>query len=128
MEVLEEVELKNVIVSLLEDNIIKLRIKEQSIVDIDDVKEVQVVKRKLIGDKKHTVLFVTPKLGSMTREARDYSASPDVNLNAIAKAVVLNGLAMRIITNFFINFNKPPVEHKVFENEIDALEWLRTLK
>ena len=117
MEVLEEVELKHVFVSLLENDVIKLRVKEHSIIDIDDVKEVQGAKRTLIGDKKHTVLFVTPKLGLITREARDYS-----------KAVVLNGLAMRIIVNFFINFNKPPVEHKIFENEEEALNWIQTLK
>lgn len=127
MEVLEEVELKNVTVSLLENNIIKLKIKEHSLIDVDDIKEMQVAKRNLIGDKKHTILFVTPRLGSMTREARDYSASPEVNLNAIAKAVVLNGLTMRIIANFFIHYNKPPVEHRVFETEKEAFEWLQTL-
>ncbi len=125
--VIKHVDLKSVTVSLLEGDIIKLKIKEKCIVDVDDVKEVQAVKRSLIGDKKHTVLFVTPNFGSMTREARDYSASPEVNRNAVAKAIVLNGLAMRIITNFFINFNKPPVEHRAFENEKDALKWLRSL-
>lgn len=127
MEVIEQIELKNATVSLLDRNVIRIKVKEGNLIDIDDVKEIQVAKRKLIGDLKHTVLLISPKHGSATREARDYSASSEVNLNAIAKAVVLNGLVMRIIINFFMNYNRPPVEHRVFENEKEALEWLSGL-
>lgn len=127
MQVIEKIELKNTTISLLADNIFRIQMKENTVVDIDDVKEVQVYKRKLIGNKKHTVLLISPKHGSATREARDYSASAEVNENAVGKAIVLNSLVMRIIVNFFINYNKPPVEHRAFENEKEALEWLRSL-
>ncbi len=127
MKVLKDIKLKHVIIYLLEGNILKIVVKEKSVIDVDDVKEIQKAKRALIGDQKHTVLFITPQWGSMTKEARDYSALPEVSANALGKAVVLNGLAIRIITNFFIKFNNPPVEHKVFENEKDALAWLKTL-
>ncbi len=125
---IKEVKLKNLTITLVEDNIIRIEVDEHCIVDIDEVKEVQKVKRSLIGDQRHSVLFITPKFGTMTKEAREHSASKEVNIHAMGKAIVLNGLAMRILANFFINFNKPPVEHRVFENEEDALEWLRTLK
>lgn len=128
MEVLKEVVLKHLTVSLIEEDIVKVIVHEHSIIDVDEVEELQKVKRLLIGDKRHSVLFITPEFGTMTKEARNLSASKEVNLNAIGKAVVLNGLAMRILVNFFINFNKPPVVHRAFENEKDALEWLRTLK
>lgn len=128
MQVIERIDLKNVTVSLLDQSVVCIKVKEGTHLDIGDVKEIQVAKRKLIGDAKHTVLLISPKCGSATREARDYSASAEVNLNAIAKAVVLNGLVMRIIINFFMNYNKPPVEHRVFESEKEALEWLRGLK
>jgi hypothetical protein len=127
VQVIEKIELENVTVSLLSQNVIRIQVKERALLDVKDVKEIQAAKKKLIGDMKHTVLLVSPKYGSATREARDYSASPEVNLNAKAKAVVLNGLVMRIIINFFMNYNKPPVEHRVFENEKEALEWLRSL-
>lgn len=127
MEFLKKIELEKLTMYLLEGNIIRIVVKERSIIDIDEVKEVQKVKRTFVGDQKHTVIFITPKFGSMTKEARDYSATDDVNMNAIGKAIVLNGLAIRIITNFFINFNKPPVEHRAFETEKEAMDWLKTL-
>jgi hypothetical protein len=127
VQVIEKIELKNVTVSLLRQNVVRIKVKEGANLDIDDVKEIQIVKKKLVGNTKHTVMLVSPKTGSATREARDYSASTEVNLNAIAKAVVLNGLVMRIIINFFMNYNKPPVEHRMFENEEEALKWLRSL-
>lgn len=127
-EVLKQVELQKLTICLLPDNMIKMIIKEQSVIDLNDVKEIQNIKRELVGEEEHTVLFITPKMGTMTREARDYSSSQEVTKNALGKAIVLNGLAIRIITNFFINFNKPAVEHRAFENEKDATEWLRSLK
>lgn len=128
MEVIKEVVLKNLTVSLMEDNIIRVKVNEHSIIDVSEVLELQKVKRSMVGDQRHSVMFITPKFGTMTKEARELSASKEVNINAMGKAIVLNGLAMRILANFFINFNKPPVEHKCFENEKNALEWLRTLK
>ena len=128
MEILKEIELKSVIVYLLEGNLLRIVVKEKSVIDVDEVKEIQKAKRALVGDQKHTVIFITPQWGSMTKEARDYSALPEISVNALGKAVVLNGLATRIITNFFINFNNPPVEHRAFENEKEALAWLKTLK
>ena len=47
-----------------------------------------------------------------------------INKNAIAKAIVLNNLGMRIIANFFLKFNKPVREHRIFDNELDAYFWL----
>ncbi len=122
------IKLKSLTITLIEDNIIRVQVDEHCVVDLDEVKEVQKAKRALIGNQRHSVLFITPKFGTMTKEARELSATKEVNMYAMGKAIVLNGLAMRILANFFINFNKPPVEHRAFENENDALEWLRTLK
>jgi hypothetical protein len=125
LEIINSVELKHSVISLMAGNLIKIKVKDHSILDVEDIKEIQKAKRELIGDQKHTVLFVTPRYGSITKEAREFSASHEANENAEAKAIVMNGLAMRIITNFFINYDKPPIEHKAFETERDALEWLK---
>jgi hypothetical protein len=127
MEFIKKIELDYLTMYLLEDNIIKMIVKEKSIIGIEQVREVQRVKRELIGDQKHSVIFITPKHGSMTTEARNYSATHDVTMNAKGKAIVLNGMALRIVANFFIRFNKPLVEHKAFESEKEAMDWLRTL-
>ncbi len=128
MEITKKVELEKAIISLLKDDVIKIDIKEYSIIDIDDIKKFQEAKKSLIGNAKHFVLFISPKIGTLTKEAREYSASPEVNLNAKAKAVVVPNLAARLVANFFIKTNKPPIIHKAFVNEKEALIWLRTIK
>jgi hypothetical protein len=122
------IELEKAKVSLIEGNIIKIDVKENSLVGVEEIKAFQVAKRRLLGDAVHYVLFITPKMGTMTREAREFSASSDVNENAKAKAVVVSSLVMRIIANFFLGTNKPPVLHKIFNSEKDALAWLKKIR
>jgi hypothetical protein len=126
-ESLRKIELNYLTMYLLDENIIKMVVHERCIIGIEEVKEIQRAKRELIGDQKHKVIFITPKFGSMTTEARNYSATEDVTMNSLGKAIVLNGLAIRIIANLFIKFNSPKVEHRAFENEKEAMDWLRTL-
>jgi hypothetical protein len=126
-EIINSVTLKNSVISQLQGNIIRVKVKEYSSLDVEDIREILKAKRELINDQKHTVLFITPRYGSITKEAREFSATYEANENAVAKAIVLNGLAMRIIANFFINYDKPPIEHKAFETERDAIEWLKKI-
>jgi hypothetical protein len=128
MKIIGSVELEKAIVYLLDDYIIKIAVKENSDLEVDDIKKIQMAKKSLIKDKNHVVLFVAPKLGSVSREARALSASEEVNLNAAAKAIVTPGLVARIVSSFFLYMNKPPIIHQVFENETDAINWLKKIK
>ena len=128
MKIIESVELERAVISLMDNSIIKIHIKEHSVVDVDDIIKFQEAKRTLIGDSIHSVLFITTKLGTLTKEAREFSAAPEVNINAKAKAIVAANLGMRILTNFFISVNKPPILHKAFSNEKDAIIWIKEIK
>lgn len=39
-------------------------------------------------------------------------------------AILINSLAYRILANFFIRFDKPPILTKVFDTRNDAIDWL----
>ena len=110
--------------TLLEDGILKIEIKEGAIVLAEDIMELQQPKLELSENKPHCVLFIMPRFGSLTKEGREFSASPAANVNAIAKAVIAPNLGMRIVANFFISRNKPPIPHKVFTKQEDAILWL----
>ncbi len=127
MKITGSVELERAVVYLLDDHIIKIGVKENADLEIDDIKKIQVAKKSLIGDKNHVVMFAAPKQGSILREAREFSASKEVNLNAVGKAIVTPGWTARMISNFFLYTNKPPIIHKVFENEADAYNWLNKI-
>ena len=128
MGVEKSLELENAVVSLIDNSIIKIHIKEHAVIEVEDIKKFQEAKKALLDNPVHYVLFVTPKTGTLTKEAREFSATPEANLNAKAKAIVVANLGMRITTNFFIAMNKPPILHKAFNNEKQALEWLREIQ
>ncbi len=65
--------------------------------------------------------------GSMTHDARAFAAENGRHF-FIASAVISNSLAVRMIVNFFNTFYKHPVPFKMFANEVDAKNWLRSFK
>jgi hypothetical protein len=115
-------------VELTNDQHILIRIHENNDVDLEDAKEIHAAKSRLANGKKHTVLFVTPEHGNLSREARNYSASEEVNKDAIAKAVISRNLASSLIIRFFITVNKPPALTKLFFCEKAAAGWLSEMR
>ncbi len=112
-------------VTLVEPDQVKIQIHDQVELDKEDMLAINAAKFRLVGDKKHIVLFIPGKLGSITQAAREVSASPEVNRNALAKAIVVSTISQRLIGNFFINVNKPPAPTRVFSSEEEALTWLK---
>lgn len=97
---------------------------ENVYMDVDDIKEIQVHKTKMIANVRHCVLFITPQFGNVSRGAREYAALPEASYNTIAKAIIAKNLGMRILINFFMVVNKPATPHRSFTNLEDALKWL----
>jgi len=123
-EIIREVELPISKVYLLKHNIIKIVPFENAEMGVDDLIQIQAVKRDFIGDEYYGVMFVAPTMGMMTKEARELASQELINKNAIVKAIVLNNLGMRLIASFFLKFNKPVKEHRIFDNETEAFLWL----
>lgn len=121
---IKELRAKKALVSLIDVNLVRILIDEESEIDKDDILEINSKKFELVNDNLHSVIFIAPKYGSISSEARETSASMEVNHNAIAKAVVVPSLGQRLVANFFIKFNKPPTTIKIFSNEEDARKWL----
>ena len=90
----------------------------------EDVFEINKMKSALIRDNYHCVLHVCGTETSMGKEARELFASKESAENQLAKAIVINSLAQKLMANFFIRFNKPPEPVKVFGKEEEALAWL----
>jgi hypothetical protein len=115
-------------VSLTSDGHILIRILEYSEVEAEDIKEINAAKDQLTEGKRNTVIFVTPNYGSISKEARELSASKEVYHNAIAKALVVSNMAGRLVSHFFITVNKPPAPTKIFKTEAEAAKWLTKMR
>lgn len=83
---------------------------------------------KLCKDKKRLFIIDARVEYSMIEpEARRYMAkSEKVNACRIAQAMVSDKLGARLMVNFYIAFDRPPVPVKAFSNIEDAKKWLRT--
>lgn len=105
-----------------------IQIKEKQDLDVQDMMEINSAKLQLVGNKKHTVIFVPPLYGTISSEARKYSASEEVYRHAIAKALIINSLSNRLICNFFIKLNRPPAPTRPFVTIKEATEWLNEMR
>lgn len=111
-------------ISWIEPGIIRIAVHENVHLEFDDVKEIQIHKSELSKNRKHGVLFITPRFGNISRDAKAYLASPEASLNCIAKAAITANLGMRLLVNFFISVNKPPIIHRAFNEEEKGKKWL----
>ena len=108
----------------LSGEVFKIQIHENAFLEEEDIRELQFHKARMTKNARHCVLFVTPRFGNLSKEARAYAASNEASINCIAKAVITPNMGMRIFSNMFVAINKPKVPHKVFGAEKEGLEWL----
>lgn len=65
----------------------------------------------------------------ITNDARDYFAHDERHTRLLlAQAIVIDGLAQKIVANFYKNFHDPDCPVELFSNETDAIEWIQSLQ
>jgi hypothetical protein len=96
--------------------------------DLEEVKLCFEIYESLgVGPNNKLLQIIDTRDGSMSSDARAYAAEHIKNY-FIASAIISDSLAVRIIVNFFNTFYKPNVPFKMFSNEVEAREWLKTFK
>jgi hypothetical protein len=114
-------------VVLVTAEFVRISIYDNVHLEREDVKEIHEAKLALLEKgKKHVVLMIAGKYATISREARDLSAEPEITENRMAKAMVVRSLAQKIIGDFFIRISKPAGHTRVFFLEADAIGWLRS--
>lgn len=111
------------VISYNHKGLLKVVLSDFDEITVDDVKEQRKVAAELTGGKPHVVLAIAGRRTSATKEAREYSSS-HIPEGRMAEAILIKSLPVRLMGKFFINFHKPSVPTKLFENENEALEWL----
>ena len=108
-----------------EDNIVRASYAQNANITLKDVQDVIEIYLKLTNGKPYPLLADVRHIKSLTREAREYSVKQEVNKIYTANAILIGSHVSRVIINFFLKFNKPPVPTKVFTIENEALAWLK---
>ena len=79
---------------------------------------------KHAGSSSRGILIDMSAVAAITREARSYYAYRPFPRPDMAVALVVGSRVSRMIANFFLGLNRPPVPVRMFDDELVAAEWL----
>jgi hypothetical protein len=108
--------------------IIWLIMKEDAEIDVKEIIEFTAICEEISGHKPYILVSDARVNLTITSEARKAAASKEVSPLLLANAVLVNNIAVRMVANFFTTVNKPHFKYKVFNEEKEALNWLKKQK
>lgn len=112
----------------LNDDVLTVRIKEDTEVTLELMKEMLDSAVEFTEKKPYYAIVDLSKNISDTPESRNYYATSPHRQYRKADALIVNSLAVRMLANFFLKFNKPSVPTQIFSKEADAIHWIHQLK
>ena len=125
MQVSESIEIiinnTNSKMRILEDGILHNLYSEGVLLEVEDIKELQ-VQFNLLEPKPTKVLQELGKFTNMSAEARKYAAEHSPELDGVA--YVIHNLAQRLLIRFYVRMWKRDKPTKVFDSFSDAHKWL----
>lgn len=121
---MKEVKTKAATIRVLKSGIIENIIHDYASIEEKNVLEIKTANKELSKGKPYVILVDSGIYTTISKEARELSASKDFSQQTIAKALIVRGLGQRIIGQFYINVNKPHIKTKIFAEREKAIKWL----
>lgn len=119
-----EKEFNNITMRLFENGLMNVVFKDHRYIDIKDIHEVMDWVDEIALGRMFVNLMEGAYNTDLAPEVREFSASDKNNNFTIADALVISSQAHKLVTNFYIKFNKPAKPTKVFTDRMKAIEWL----
>jgi len=107
-----------------DEPIVFLRYKHEVKVDVEDMYNMFKASYALSKNESYLLLVDAKVLVDVTPEARKVGSNKKNTLNIIANAIVVKWLAQRLLSNVFIEINKPHLPVRIFNDEKKAIKWL----
>lgn len=121
----KKVELPKTIIWMKEPGIICTSIKQGATIEYEDaVLNIQ-TSFEVNGNKPFKLIIDPSGAQHISRKARTYLSSKSATQKIQAVAIYAINNIGKIIGNFFIGINRPPMAIKLFESKDEATEWLR---
>lgn len=114
-------------IQLDEENVLYVRIKPDSAITLSDAEETTNAIVKLVDQYKQPMVLLINTQGtkSMAAEARQHLGNAQAG-QVLARAIVLGSPVSRAIASFFLKVNKPLIPSKMFTDDNEALDWLKS--
>ncbi|MES2133514.1 MAG: hypothetical protein V4506_14290 [Bacteroidota bacterium] len=107
------------------DHIVQLEFENGFSGQIEDGKNMVETIKKVKGPDKCLLLVIYKEDNTFSKENREYIASKEVSEVIKADALVIKGLALRIIGNGYLRINKPGRPTRLFNSRAEAITWLQ---
>jgi len=114
-------------IAMRTDNIIELRFENGFSGTAHDARNMVNVFKELTKGRKPSLLILYSEDNMFSKDAREYISSKEVSDVLKADAMVIKGLALRIIGNGYLKINKPKRPTRLFTSKEEAVKWLKLL-
>jgi hypothetical protein len=114
-------------IEMLDDQTVEIRYKDMVNVSFEDMRELLDELYRITSNRKLKRLIVISKNSSLDLKARLLlqEENKDRKDKIIAEAVLVNSLAQKMTTNFYLKFIKDIYPSKFFTDYQKAIEWLK---
>ena len=113
---------------LRNDHIIQLNFEKGFSGTASDAQNMVRIFMKIKGPGKALLLALYEEDNMFSKDAREYISSEEVSNVLKADAMVIKGLALRIIGNGYLKINKPKRPTRLFNAKQEAINWLQQFK
>jgi hypothetical protein len=115
--------------TLIGKNIFYLTYLDSAQIDLEIVEEVRDNGLSLHGKQRFfSIIDLRDNFATMSPEGKDLLANDELlNSLRIGEAILVNSLAMKLLTRGYLRFHKPQSPTKVFTNEEDLYKWYSSL-
>lgn len=108
------------------DGIMFVRITSELEETVELTKEMVKKMGEMVNYKPVPVLARHEDFAIPGKANRDYWAAKESCPYSKADAFIIGSFAMKLISNFYLRFNKPERPTRMFTDEKEAIEWLKT--
>ncbi len=123
----EVIDTRTAQVFLLKENFVKMVMKEDALLELEDMIENHNAENALTNHKPHVILIDTRSNSMSSDEARKFSSGDEPTKYRIAVAILFDGLSGRIVANSLLNIYHPKVPTQKFTDENEAILWLESM-
>jgi hypothetical protein len=125
----QQAKTKDVSTTILEyaDGIMYLRLKEGAEFNLETTREQYAAQDELTGVQNYAVLVDATHHVSMSKESREFMAAYHNPRRKATALLTRYNLATLLLANFYMKFNQPKIPTKLFNQEEEAIDWLKQM-
>lgn len=123
LQLIEEQDIGSVIYRLYEGRIFHAIIKKGEKITLEMTEKGYEFLNRNGGGRFYNI-YEFASFAEMDPEVREWCANTSGNNYTFVDAIVISNFAQKLVADFYLKFNKPPMPTKIFKSREKALEWI----